>query len=125
MLVAVLAEAIGWWTGRENWMQTVRFLVVLAALGGVAAAGLGWMNAYFSSYDRAPGALLWWHRWLGSVTSVWAVICAGLAFLGPCSEGTLERRRFRGALLLGATLVGATGFLGSVLIYGWEHYAWI
>ena len=125
MLVAVVAEAIGWWTRRESWMQTVRFLVVLAALGGLAAAGLGWMNAYFSSYDKAPGALLWWHRWLGSATSVWAVICAGLACLGPCVEGTQERRRFRGALLLGATLVGVTGFLGSVLIYGWEHYAWI
>ncbi len=125
MLVAVLAEGFAWFSKRESWMQTVRFLVVLAALGGLASAGLGWMNAYFSSYDKAPGALLWWHRWLGSVTSVWAVICAGLAFLGPCSEGTHERRRFRGALLLGATLVGATGFLGSVLIYGWEHYAWI
>ncbi len=125
MLVAVVAEAIGWFSKRESWMQTVRFLVVLAALGGLAAAGLGWMNAYFSSYDKAPGALLWWHRWLGSATSVWAVICAGLACLGPCSEGTQERRRFRGALLLGAALVGVTGFLGSVLIYGWEHYAWI
>ncbi len=125
MLVAVLAEGFAWFSKRESWLQTVRFLVVLAALGGLASAGLGWMNAYFSSYDKAPGALLWWHRWLGSVTSVWAVICAGLACLGPCSEGTHERRRFRGALLLGATLVGATGFLGSVLIYGWEHYAWI
>ena len=125
MLVAVVAEAIGWWTRRESWMQTVRFLVVLAALGGLAAAGLGWMNAFFSSYDKAPGALLWWHRWLGSVTSAWAVICAGLACLGPCTEGTHERRRFRGALLLGATLVAVSGFLGSVLIYGWEHYAWI
>ena len=125
MLVAVVAEAFGWFTRRDSWMQTVRFLVVLAALGGLAAAGLGWMNAYFSSYDKAPGALLWWHRWLGSVTSAWAIICAGLACLGPCTEGTQERRRFRGALLLGATLVGVTGFLGSVLIYGWEHYAWI
>ena len=124
MLVAVMAEAIGWWTRRESWMQTVRFLVVLAALGGLAAVGLGWMNAYFSSYDKAPGALLWWHRWLGSVTSVWALICAGLACLGPCVEGTLERRRCRGALLLGAALVSVTGFLGSALIYGLDHYLW-
>ena len=124
MLVAVLAEAIGWWTRRESWMQTVRFLVVLAALGGVAAAGLGWMNAYFSSYDKAPGTLLWWHRWLGSATSAWALICAGLVCLSPCPEGTRERRRFRGALMLGASLVAVSGFLGSVLIYGWEHYAW-
>ena len=124
MLVAVVAESIGWWTRRGSWMQTVRFLVVLAALGGLAAAGLGWMNAYFSSYDKAPGALLWWHRWLGSVTSVWALICAALACLGPCVEGSQERRRFRGALLLGAALVSVTGFLGSALIYGVDHYMW-
>ena len=124
MLVAVVAEAIGWWTRRESWMQTVRFLVVLAALGGLAAAGLGWMNAYFSSYDKAPGAVLWWHRWLGSATCIWALLCAGLACLGPCVEGSSERQRFRGALLLGAALVSVTGFLGSALIYGVDHYIW-
>ena len=125
MMVAVLAEAIGWWTQRETWMQTVRFLVVLAALGGLAAAGLGWMNAYFSSYDSAPGALLWWHRWIGSATAVWALICAALACGAPCAEGSMERRCFRGALLLGAALVAVSGFLGSALIYGLDHYAWI
>ena len=45
---------------------------------------------------------------------------SALACLGPCREGTHERRRFRGALLLGAALVGVTGFLGNVLIYGWQ-----
>ena len=124
MLVAVVAESIGWWTRRESWMQTVRFLVVLAALGGLAAAGLGWMNAYFSSYDKAPGAVLWWHRWLGSATCIWALICAGLVCLGPCAEGSAERQRFRGALLLGAAMVSITGFLGSALIYGVDHYLW-
>ncbi len=125
MMVAVLAEMIGWWTGRESWLQTVRFLVVLAALGGLGAGVLGWLNAYFSSYDKAPGALLWWHRWLGSATAIWAVVCAALACAWPCAEGSLERRRFRGALLVGAGLVGLSGFLGSALIYGLDHYAWI
>ena len=124
MLVAVVAEAIGWWTRREDWMRTVRFLVVLAAFGGLAATGLGWMNAFFSSYDKAPGAVLWWHRWLGSVTCVWALICAGLACLGPCVEGSSERQRFRGALLFGAALVSITGFLGGALINGLDHYIW-
>ena len=125
MFAAVLAESLAWMTRRDAWLHTVRFLVIVAALGGLGAASLGWVNAYFSSYPKEVGALLWWHRWLGSVTSAWAVICAALACLGPCTEGTLERRRFRGALLLGATLVAVSGFLGSVLIYGWEHYAWI
>ncbi len=124
MLAAVLAETLGWWTKRESWMQTVRFLVVMAALGGLAAGVLGWVNAYFSSYEKAPGALLWWHRWLGSATAVWALVCAGLVCIGPCAEGSPERRRFRGALVVGAALVSASGFLGSALIYGLDHYVW-
>jgi uncharacterized membrane protein len=124
MLVAVVAEALAWWTQRESWMQTVRFLVVLAALGGFAASGLGWMNAYFSSYSKAPGALLWWHRWIGTGTAAWSGLCAVLVCASPCAEGSRERRRFRGALLVGAALVAISGFLGSALIYGLEHYAW-
>ena len=124
MMVAVLAEGFAWWTRREQWLQTVRFLVVLAALGGLASAGLGWMNAYFSSYSRTPGALLWWHRWIGTGTSIWAVACAFMACAGPCGEGSKERQRFRGALLVGAALVSVTGFLGSALMYGLGHYAW-
>jgi len=124
MLVAVVAEGLAWWTRRESWLQTVRFLVVLGAMGSVATGVLGWINAYFSSYSKEPGALLWWHRWLGTGTSVWTIVCAVLIVMHECQEGSKERQRFRGALLLGATLVGISGFLGSALIYGLEHYAW-
>ena len=124
MMVAVLAEGLAWWTRRESWSHTVRFLVVLAALGALSAGVLGWVNAYFSSYSKATGALLWWHRWFGTATTLWALVCAALSILSPCAEGTPERQRFRGALVLGAALVSVTGFLGSALIYGLEHYAW-
>ena len=124
MYVAVLAEAFGWWTRRESWLATVRFLVVLAALGSVATAGLGWVNASFTSYVGQSASILLWHRWLGTFTAVWAVGCASLAVIAECKEGSPERRRFRGALLVGALLVGVTGFLGSALIYGLDHYAW-
>jgi hypothetical protein len=82
------------------------------------------MNAYFSSYSKAPGALLWWHRWLGTGTSIWVLICAGLLLVNKCEEGSKARHQFRGALLLGAALVSISGFLGSALIYGLDHYAW-
>jgi len=124
MLVAVLAEALAWWTRRDSWLQTVRFLVVLAALGGIAAATLGWINAYFATYTGQLVQVLWWHRWLGTSTAVWATICAALVMISECKEGSPERQRFRGALIVGAILVSVSGFLGSALIYGLDHYAW-
>ncbi len=124
MMIAVVAEALAWWTRRESWMQTVRFLVIFGALGAVAAASLGWINAYFTSYVGSSAAILKWHRWLGTLTALWTVLCAVLVVMSECAEGTPERRRFRGALLVGATLVSISGFLGSALIYGLDHYAW-
>ncbi|HEY3900507.1 MAG TPA: DUF2231 domain-containing protein [Chthoniobacter sp.] len=124
MFVAVFAEGLAWWTRRESWMQTIRFLVVLAALGALAAAVLGWINAYFASYTGQLAPILKWHRWLGTSTALWAVVCAVLVMINECREGSTERQRFRGALLLGAALVGISGFLGSALIYGLDHYAW-
>jgi uncharacterized membrane protein len=124
MFVAVFAEGIAWWTRRSAWLETVRFLVVLAALGALAAASLGWINASFTSYVGQSAAILKWHRWLGTGTALWAAVCAGLVVVTKCEEGSRDRQRFRGALLLGAALVGISGFLGSALIYGLDHYAW-
>lgn len=124
MFVAVFAEGIAWFTKRDSWLQTVRFLVVLAALGALSAAVLGWINAYFASYTGQLAPILKWHRWLGTGTAVWSLVCASLVMISECREGSTDRQRFRGALLLGAALVGISGFLGSALIYGLDHYAW-
>ncbi len=124
MFVAAFAEALGWALRKESWKETVRFLVIIAALGAVAAATSGWINASFSSYNKAPWALLWWHRWLGTATAVWAVVTAGASLTSHGRPGSKDRAHFRVALLLGALLVGIVGFLGSALIYGLDHYAW-
>ena len=124
MMVAVFVEGLSWWTRKDSWLQTIRLLVILAALGAVGATALGWVNAYFSSYNKAVGSVLWWHRWVGSATTLWALVCAGLVICTECAAGTSERQRLRGALIAGAALIGITGFLGSALIYGLDHYAW-
>jgi uncharacterized membrane protein len=124
MFVAVFAEGLAWWTRRESMFETVRFLVILAALGALVAAALGWLNAWFASYAGDSATLLEWHRWLGTAASVWAAVCGALVVLSKCEEGSPERQRLRGALLLGALLIGVSGFLGSALIYGLDHYSW-
>lgn len=124
MFVAVFAETLAWYTKSSSWLQTVRFLVILAALGAVGATVLGWLNAYFSAYKKEPYQLLWWHRWLGTGATVWSILCASILLLGDSREGSVSRRRFRGALIAGAALIAVTGFLGAALLYGLDHYAW-
>ena len=124
MMVAVLAESLAWWTRRDSWLQTVRFLVIVGALGAVSAAVLGWINASFQNYVGQGATTLLWHRWLGTFAALWCVLCASLVVLSECREGSPERQRFRGTLLVGAALIGAAGFLGSALIYGLDHYSW-
>ena len=50
-------------------------------------------------------------------------VCATLVIIAECEEGSVARRRFRGALLLGAFLVRVVGFLGGALSAGGlDHY---
>lgn len=124
MFVAVFAETLAWYTKSNSWLQTVRFLVILAALGAVQATALGWLNAYFSAYKKEMYQLLWWHRWCGTLATVWSILCASILLFGDTREGSVSRKRFRGALIAGAALVGVSGFLGAALLYGLDHYAW-
>jgi uncharacterized membrane protein/mono/diheme cytochrome c family protein len=123
LLTAVLAEGIAWWVRRAEWMLLVRFLVVLGALSSVPAATLGWL-ADFPTLDGSPLAMVYrFHQILGTTAAVWALICATLVCTAECEEGSPARRRFRGALLFGAFLIGVVGFLGGVLTAGGlDHY---
>jgi hypothetical protein len=62
------------------------------------------------------------HRILGTITAVWGLVCAALICMAECKEGSFERKRFRGALLLGAALITVTGLLGGMLTFGVDHY---
>lgn len=122
LLAAVLAEGIAWFLKRESWLLVVRFLVIVGALSAPMVATLGWFVAKYSSFGSP---LTEWHRWLGVATAVWALVCAALVCASECAEGSRERTRFRGALLLGAALVSVTGFLGGALSSGGlDHYKW-
>jgi len=125
LLAAFLAEGIAWALKQHSWLLIVRFLTIIGAASAVLTATLGWCNGYFSSYANGPSAWIYnWHRWLGTITAVWSVVCAVLICLAECEEGSIERRRFRGALILGSVLISIVGFLGGSLVFGIDHYKW-
>jgi uncharacterized membrane protein/mono/diheme cytochrome c family protein len=125
LIVALPAELLWQLTRKDNWKATVRFCVTLGALAAVFTATLGWCDAPFSSYAGASASVLLWHRWIGTVTAVWAVLVAALA---EFSNGRGNPPRlchwFRLTLVLGVVLVSVAGYLGASLIYGLNHFSW-
>jgi mono/diheme cytochrome c family protein len=123
LLIAVLAEIGAWWLRRPEWTLLVRFLVVIGALSSIPTATLGWLVDFPVTNGSSLSAVYNVHKWIGTGTAVWAVICAVLLCMSECAEGSPERRRFRGALMLGALLISVTGFLGGALVAGGlDHY---
>ncbi|MEI6871389.1 MAG: DUF2231 domain-containing protein [Verrucomicrobiota bacterium] len=119
LMAALLSESLAWWTRKESWLTCTRFLLFVGAGGALATATLGWLNAY-----AGVSQVYQLHKWLGTGTAAWSLMCLGAAIFYECREGTPERNRLRGALLLGAVLVSATGFLGGAIVYGLDHYNW-
>lgn len=119
LVVAVLSEGLAWLTKKENWLSCTRFLVVLGALSAMNTVLLGWLNVH-------PGDSLLYqtHKWMGTATAIWALICGGCAVFFECREGSPERTRLRAALVVGALLVSAVGFLGGAITFGLDHYNW-
>ena len=123
LMTAVLAEALAWWLKRDEWMLLVRFLTVLGALSSVPTTVLGWFADFPILSGSELATIYRFHQILGTATSVWALVCAVLVCLSECEEGSMARRRFRGALLLGAFLISVVGFLGGALAAGGlAHY---
>jgi uncharacterized membrane protein len=117
--VSLLAELLGWWTKKDGWLTCTRFLLFIGAPSAVGTAVLGWLNEYSGvSFEYQL------HKWLGTGVAVWGLLSLGAAIFFECREGSAERQRLRGALLVGALLVSVTGFLGGGLSFGFDHYKW-
>ncbi len=115
LMAAALAELLAITSKREVWLTVTRFLLVTGALAAVQTAAFGWFYHY-SGVSKVYD----FHKWLGTLVAIWGMLSAGAAVLFECREGTPERKRLRGAVFVGAALVGFVGFLGGILSYGLE-----
>jgi uncharacterized membrane protein len=115
LMAAALAELLAITSKREVWLTVTRFLLVTGALAAVQTAAFGWFYHY-SGVSKVYD----FHKWLGTPVAIWGMLSAGAAVLFECREGTPERKRLRGAVFVGAALVGFVGFLGGILSYGLE-----
>jgi uncharacterized membrane protein len=122
LLAAALAEAWFVFKRQSNPSPTVRFCVVIGALGAVVAAGLGWPHAALGGFSDNPSAALEWHRWLGT--------SAALAAVATVIVGEIDARHglrstlFRVMLFGLALMVSVAAHLGGLLTHGDDFLRW-
>jgi uncharacterized membrane protein len=91
-------------------------LAFLAAAAAVPATLFGFMLA---DYEGSEGKLIDLHQWLGVSSTIVAVIAALAAIKAKSSSAALGALRV--ALIVGAGLVLATGYIGGELVFGEGH----
>ena len=114
-LGAVIAEIVGRRRDAAPWRAAARIMLVIAAVGGIVAAALGWINAGFVMIDT--DGVLTWHRWIGTAL---ALLGVALAWAATGSGRDSGRPRSLYWLLLGVTSIGVAiqGYLGGALVHG-------
>lgn len=122
ILLAATVEVVRLKWDRPALAQLVPFLLVVGALGAIAASVTGWVFAR-ESYPRP--ALRWmleWHRWLGIATTVLAGFAAWIAW--RFASGATARARWlrRGAVWLTALLLTVAAHLGALMVWGEDYF---
>ena len=101
---------------RGHATDLVRAAIIVAGIAAVGAGALGWLSAGFAAHD--PDPLLTAHRWTGTILALFGALLAWWAW----RRGDSVNGRAMPWLLAAATVVLlAQGFMGAVLVHGWEH----
>ena len=120
LTIAALLEVFQILRKRREPAAGTPILAYFAAAAAVPATFFGFMLA---DYESTEGSLIDLHQWLGIASTVVALTAAGCAVKAKTCNGSLIGLRL--SLILGAGLVGATGYIGGELVFGeghiWKH----
>lgn len=123
LMAAFLAELIAMLSGSERYASAGRYCLALGALSAILACALGWFWEGFKWTD-GDWVLMTRHRWAGTFTALLSIILLILCPLSARPDAKTSKRLYRVTLLITVALVGLTGFLGGVLVWGADHMAW-
>lgn len=122
LLGAALAELIAQFCRPIAFGEIGHFCLWLGALGAIVAAPLGWAAAAHARYPADLVQSLWWHRWMGTITAVLAVITVVVAEVARKKPVGRLTKVYRILIFLIAGLVSVTGHFGATLIYGAGYF---
>lgn len=101
---------------RGETVELIRSLIVVAGIGSVIAAALGWLNGGLTVQDTDQVLML--HRWLGTAVGL---IGGVLAIWAWRRQGSVHGRGMILALSAVVALLLVQGFLGASVTHGMEH----
>lgn len=101
---------------RGETVELIRSLIVVAGIGSVIAAALGWLNGGLTVEDTDQVLML--HRWLGTALGV---IGGALGFWAWRRRGSVAGQGMVVALGAVVALLLVQGFLGASVTHGMEH----
>lgn len=124
LVAAALAEVIDAIRGGEQFAITTRFCLRIAALGAIAAAVTGWINAADKTFLEEVVVIVQRHRWLGVAVAVLSVMLLIVEWQVCKRQSKAGRLVFRIILIVTTVLVSITGHLGGKLVYGPDYLSW-
>lgn len=112
---ALAVELYGIRRKDRSFEPAARVMLVIGAIGAIAAAALGWFAGGFYLTDR--NIVLMIHRWLGTVIALFGV---ALVFAAARAHRAVERPRTVYWALLGLMTVAIAiqGYLGGTFMHG-------
>jgi uncharacterized membrane protein len=117
-----VAEFLRLTTRKPAFDAVFRYCLWFGTLTAVVAGVLGWFLGGFRLADASW--IMTTHRWLGTTTVIGAVLVLVWSEVSRGAEGNRSSWAGRGALLVVAVLVLATGFFGGAVVFGLDHYSW-
>lgn len=121
LIVAFLMECVAGLRRRAEPAAGSGVVLTIAALGAIAAAAFGWMNADTRGVAADLQSTLAIHRWTGIAVAGLAVVLL-LTHIGARSGRSLPAIRFhRFLLFISAATVMVAGHFGGTLVYGPEY----
>ena len=123
-MAALLAEVLSLFPKLQWASASSRFCILLAAAGAIAAGVTGWLKfTHGPMAGVTPDDATNLHRWVGTASGGLAIVAAALSLLtSVLPQSTKARWTYRAVLVLAVAIVGFSGHLGGLLVFGSDHF---
>lgn len=121
ILLGAAAECARWRGRATGFASAASWLLGLAALSAVVAAGTGWLLAAHEHIRSDLREALAWHRWLGVATAAVSCVAWLLSVKNDHARSGLGRSRMTLAVAA-AVLVLFVGYFGGEMVWGRDWF---